>query len=216
MKRLIFTAAILAFAASAHAQTYKETFDTNSLEWTECAYKSSTGSAVIDKGVMTVKSKGELKGLGALASAAGGKSVKMRENTFFETHCYAPLDIRKPFEIEAKVNIKQLAEDRLVGMVFNYRDGGNFYCFTFNDEFVQFRRYGDNQLIGSVSQGIKWQGKRKADMEWTLVSDGDALVFKIDGAAILTIRYMPLEYSGFGFYTFGNQELVVDEVEFRQ
>ena len=53
-------------------------------------------------------------------------------------------------------------------------------------------------------------------MLWTLVNDGQTLSFKIDGATILNIRYMPLSYSGFGFYTFGNQDLIVDEVTFIQ
>ena len=151
-----------------------------------------------------------------MLSATSGTSVKAAENTFFETHCYAPIDVMKPFEIQAKVNIKQLAEDRLVGLVFNYRDGGNFYAFSFNDDFIKFTRYEDNMVVGDIMQSIKWTGKRRSDMEWTLISDGQTLTFKIDGVSILTIRYMPLQYNGFGFYTFGNQELVVDEVEFRQ
>ena len=151
-----------------------------------------------------------------MLSATSGTSVKAGENTFFETHCYAPIDVMKPFEIQAKVNIKQLAEDRLVGLVFNYRDGGNFYAFSFNDDFIKFTRYEDNMVVGDIMQSIKWTGKRRSDMEWTLISAGQTLTFKIDGVSILTIRYMPLQYNGFGFYTFGNQELVVDEVEFRQ
>lgn len=210
MKNLILGVIAFLFTLPANAQFYKETFDTNSLEWTECAYKNAVGTAVIDRGVMTITSKGDLKGLSALV----GK--KIRENTFFETHCYAPIDVKRPFEIAAKVNIKQLAFDRLVGLVFNYRDNGNFYCFSFNDDFVSFRRFEDGDIVGEVSQGIKWSQKRREDMDWTLSSDGDTLVFKIDGASILTIRYMPLSYAGVGFYTFGNQELVVDEIEFRQ
>ena len=64
-------------------------------------------------------------------------------------------------------------------------------------------------------QGVKWSGTRRSDMEWTLISDGQTLTFKIDGVRMMNIRHMPLSYNGFGFYTFGNQELVVDEVEFR-
>ena len=216
MKKLILCAVLFSASVSANAQGYKETFDSNSLEWTECAYKNGIGTAIIDKGVMTIKSKGEKKGLSAVLSATTGTAVKAGENTFFETHCYAPIDMMKPFEIQAKVNIKQLAEDRLVGLVFNYRDGGNFYAFSFNDDFVKFTRYEDNMIVGDIMQGIKWPGKRRSDMDWHLISDGQTLIFKIDGVSILTIRHMPLQYSGFGFYTFGNQELVVDEVEIRQ
>ncbi len=216
MKKLFLCVAFLSAFASVNAQVYKETFDSNSLEWTECAYKNGIGTAIIDKGVMTIKSKGDKKGLSAVLSVTTGTAVKAGENTFFETHCYAPIDVMKPFEIQAKVNIKQLADDRLVGFVFNYRDGGNFYAFSFNDDFVKFTRYEDNMAVGDIMQGIKWTGKRRSDMAWNLISDGQTLTFKIDGVSILTIRYMPLQYSGFGFYTFGNQELVVDEVEFRQ
>ena len=216
MKRLICCAILTSALSNANAQFFKETFDSNSLEWTECAYKNNIGTAIIDKGVMTITSKGEKKGLSAVLSMATGTNVKAGEATYFETHCYAPLDVAKPFEIECKVNIKQLADDRLVGLVFNYLDGGNFYAFSFNDSFVKFIRYKDNETIGEIMQGIKWSKKRRSDMVWTLVSDGEQLTFKVDGVSILTIRYMPLTYSGFGFYTFGNQALEVDEVEFRQ
>ena len=216
MKKILLMATMFVVTFSVNAQSYKETFDSNSLEWTECAYKNGVGTAIIDKGVMTVSSKGEKKGLSALVSATSGVATRVGQNTFFETHCYAPIDVMKPFEIQAKVNIKQLADDRLAGLAFNYKDGGNFYCFSFNDEFVKFIRYENNEVVGDIMQGIQWKGKRKTDMLWTLVNDGQTLSFKIDGATILNIRYMPLSYSGFGFYTFGNQDLIVDEVTFIQ
>lgn len=216
MRKTLLMATMFVVTFSVNAQSYKETFDSNSLEWTECAYKNGIGTAIIDKGVMTISSKGEKKGLSALVSATTGVATKVGQATFFETHCYAPIDVMKPFEIQAKVNIKQLADDRLAGLVFNYKDGGNFYCFSFNDEFVKFIRYENNEVVGDIMQGIQWKGKRKTDMLWTLVNDGQTLSFKIDGATILNIRYMPLSYSGFGFYTFGNQDLIVDEVTFIQ
>ena len=212
MRKILLMATMFVVTFSVNAQSY----NSNSLEWTECAYKNGVGTAIIDKGVMTVSSKGEKKGLSALVTATSGVATRVGQNTFFETHCYAPIDVMKPFEIQAKVNIKQLADDRLAGLVFNYKDGGNFYCFSFNDEFVKFIRYENNEVVGDIMQGIQWKGKRKTDMLWTLVNDGQTLSFKIDGATILNIRYMPLSYSGFGFYTFGNQDLIVDEVTFIQ
>ena len=223
MKKLVLLMVMQMLCLNVKAQ-YIETFDSNSLEWTECAYKNAVGTAVIDKGVMTVKSKGDMKALGAtisvLAAANGQKAetaaTALRENTFFETHCYAPIDVQKPFVITSKVNIKQLAEDRLVGLVFNYRDGGNFYCFSFNNSFVKFVRYENNEVVGEVMQGLRTKKKFRTDMVWVLESDGSQLTFKVDDAPIMKIRYMPLQYSGFGYYTYGNQELVVDEVEFNQ
>ena len=139
-KRDLIISGLMLAALSSQAQTFKETFDANSLEWTECAYESNSGTAVIDGGKMTITSKGENKGLGAALTVLSGIKTKVGENTFFETHCYAPLDVQKPFKIRTHVNIEKLANDRMTGLVFNYKDGGNFYCFAFNDEMVCFQR----------------------------------------------------------------------------
>lgn len=200
----------------ASAQTFVDTFDANSLGWTECAYESSKGSAVIDKGVLTIKSKGENKAAGAFLTAFSGVRTKIGEDTFFETHCYAPLDPKKPFEVIANVRIDKLASDRVCGFVFNYKDGGNFYCFNFNNEMVNFTRYVDNNVVGNISQGIKWPKNKKLEQEWKLVCDGDVLTFFVDGMEILKVKYMPLDYSGIGFYTFGKQTLVVEDMTFTQ
>ena len=215
-KKIIIFAFSMLGALSVQAQTFKETFDANSLEWTECAYESNSGTAVIDGGKMTITSKGENKGLGAALTVLSGVQTKVGKNTFFETHCYAPLDVQKPFKIRTHVNIEKLASDRMAGLVFNYKDGGNFYCFAFNDEMITFNRYVDNVVVGRIQQGVKWADKKKVDQEWELIYDGQVLTFIVDGMQIMKVRYMPLEYSGFGFYTFGKQELLVDDVEFVQ
>lgn len=217
MKKKIFTSLLTVLGVvCVNAQTFKETFDANSLEWTESAYENSNGTAVIDGGMMTVTSKGEKKALGALATALSGVATTIGENTFFETHCYAPLDVEKPFKIRTHVTIQKLGNDKLVGLVFNYRDGGNFYCFTFNDEMVSFNRYVDGRVVGQIQQGVKWQDKKKLDQEWELISDGQMLTFIVDGMQMIKVRYMPLDYAGFGYYTFGKQKLEVDDVEFIQ
>ena len=212
MKKLILCAAFLAAVSSANAQTYKETFDSNSLEWTECAYKNGVGTAIIDKGVMKIASKGERMGLALWTGNAADKKAA----TFFETHCYAPIDVLKPFEIHSIVNVKKFTDDNLAGIAFNYKDNGNFYCFAFNESFVKFGRYVDGEYVGEIMQGVKWKKSKNNAMKWSLYSDGQTLTFKVDGTATMTVRYMPLAYNGFGFYTFGAQELSVDEVEFRQ
>lgn len=215
-KSLLIAAMLLITGAVAMAQSFKETFDANSLGWTECAYESNRGTAIIDKGVLTVTSKGENKALGALVSGLSGVATKVGENTFFETHCYAPLDVKKPFEVITNVTIDKLANDRVCGFVINYKDGGNFYAFMFNDEMVSFTRYQDNMTVGSIYQGVKWRDKKKLNQQWKLVSDGDMLSFYVDDMEILKVKYMPLDYSGIGFYTFGKQKLIVDDIEFIQ
>ncbi len=220
MKKFIFTLIALACACLVNAQSYIETFDSNSLEWTECSFKSSTGTAIIDGGVMTITSKGTKEALSALASIAGGQNVSVGQTTFFETHCYAPIDVQRPFKIKTMMTSRRLTGDRETGIVFNYKDGGNFYCIALTDEYIQFERYENNLPIGQIMQSIKWnKGGKKAEEtlnEWALESDGDIITFALDGVPMLKIRHMPLEYSGFGFYSIGDNKTVVDSVEFIQ
>ncbi|MBD5368021.1 MAG: hypothetical protein HDR83_01995 [Bacteroides sp.] len=216
MKKVLILLSLAFTTIATSAQSFVDTFDANSLGWTESAFESNKGSAVIDKGVLTIKSKGENKAAGAILTALSGVATKVGENTFFETHCYAPLDVKKPFEVIANVKIDKLSSDRICGFVFNYRDGGNFYCFIFNDEMVNFTRYVDNHVVGNITQGVKWENKKKVDQEWKLVCDGDVLSFFVDGMEILKVRYMPLDFSGIGFYTFGKQTLVVEDMTFTQ
>ena len=111
---LIFGLVVLCSAASLNAQTFKEEFEGNSLGWTESAGESNNGTAVIDKGVMTIKSKG----INKFASAMVG--VQVGENTMFETHCYAPINVKKPFEVMTNVKIDKLGTDKTCGFIFNY------------------------------------------------------------------------------------------------
>lgn len=201
---------------SANAQSFTETFDSNSLGWTESAGESNSGTAVIDKGVMTIKSKGDSKFMRFAANANGNS--KLMENTAFETHCYAPLDVKKPFEIIANVQMDNLDLERQAGIIFNYRDFGNYYAFVFNKEAVTFLRFVDNRCVGSITQDIKWgkANKGKQEQTWKLISEGGELQFFVNDMEIMKVRYMPLDFTGIGFYTIGKQTLVVDDVTFTQ
>lgn len=192
------------------AQSIKETFDSNSLNWNECASESNAGKAIIDKGVLTITSEGTNKFWSAMAGRQIGK------NTEFTCFCYAPLNVSRPFTINTNVTIGKLDDDKFVGLLFNYKDDGNFYAFVFNETDVKFLRKVDNEWVGSITQGVKWSKKRKAQQNWRLESDGSILAFFVDDLPIMKVRYMSLDYAGFGYFTFGNQKLIVDDVEFKQ
>lgn len=215
-KSIILFLLVLSAFLTTNAETFKETFDANSLGWTESAGESNAGTAIIDKGVMTIKSKGDSKFMRFAANFNG--QAKGMENTAFETHCYAPIDVKKPFEIIANVTMDNLDLERQAGMIFNYRDFGNYYAFVFNKEAVTFLRFVDNRCVGSITQDIKWgkSTKGKQEQTWKLVSDGGELQFFVDDMEIMKVKYMPLDFAGIGFYTIGKQTLVVDDVTFTQ
>ena len=208
-KKFLFAAIFAACALNLSAQSFTETFDSNSLEWTERAFKNEEGTAIIDKGVMTIQSYTKVDV--ALLLAAGQVEKTL---TAFETHCYAPLDIKKPFTISSDVTVKKGEQ---VGLMFNFKDFGNYYAFRMTEDYVQFVRYENNRCVGSITQGVRWKKKRnKLAQTCLLKSDGITLEFIVNDEPIMKVRHMPLEYTGFGYYTIGQCELIVDQVTFTQ
>ena len=136
--------------------------------------------------------------------------------TYMESHCYAPINVKRPFSVISHVKLQKLDEENFTGFVFNYRDGGNYYAIVFNEKFIEFRRYVNNVLVGEITQSIKLQKKKNLTQQWKLTYDGNILEFFVEEISIFKVRYMPLEYSGFGFYTFGKQIIEVDDIEFIQ
>lgn len=201
MKKLFFAFAVVAFCMTAEAQSIKETFDSNSLNWTECTIQNKQDiKSIIDKGVLTVSSE-EHGGI----------------DHFSQSMCYAPLDIMKPFRIKTKVSYND--EDYPFGIMFNMKDDGTFYAFSFLEvaKKIYFERYVDRKMVGGLSQGFHFPKLKKGEFyEIVITCSGQQIQFEVNGDTLFNVRYMPLDYAGFGFYTLGNQDLVIDEVEFIQ
>lgn len=196
-KRNVITLLLVAaLAISAKANVIVDDFSANLYAWNEGEIGDNIGTIQIINGQLNIQSK--------------------HDEVALKTHCYAPINVERDFRITAHVVIDRLKDDKQVGLIFNYRDDGNFYCFSFNEYAVSFLRFENNKEVGSFHQGIKWKKKKKLEQEWTLVKDADELAFLVDGQEIIRIRYMPLAYCGVGFYTISKQKLTVNKIEFEQ
>lgn len=195
-KYLVIVLLIAACAFCANAIVVTDDFSANIYAWNEGVIDGDIGEIAIMNGHLEIKSK--------------------HDEVALKTHCYAPINVERDFKITAHVAINKLKDDKQVGLIFNYRDDGNFYCFSFNEYAVSFRRFENNQEVGSYHQGIKWKKKKNIEQEWTLVKEADELAFSVDGQEIIRIRYMPLAYCGVGFYTIGKQGLAVTKMEYIQ
>ena len=195
-KYLVIVLLMVACAFCANAIVVTDDFSANIYAWNEGVIDGDIGEIAIMNGHLEIKSK--------------------HDEVALKTHCYAPINVERDFRITAHVVIHKLKDDKQVGLIFNYRDDGNFYCFSFNEYAVSFRRFENNQEVGSYHQGIKWKKKKNIEQEWTLVKEADELAFSVDGQEIIRIRYMPLAYCGVGFYTIGKQGLAVTKMEYIQ
>ena len=198
MKKLLL--AILTLTAfTINAQSFKDSFDSNIMGWTEISLKK--GEAVIKDGVMHMESK--------------------EAGQFIETHCFSNLDVSKNFEIKCDAIAKKISEDGKFGIILDYIDDGNFIAFTiFVDEnknhYAWFQRYRDNKYVGGIMNKIKITDKRNANLSFSIKSTYQKLQFYVNNMLAIEARYIPLTSNGFGFFVKGKQTVDFDNVEFIQ
>lgn len=212
---IILTSIVYITTLASNPLIFTDDFDTNILNWTECE-DCGSGSAIINDGTLLLKSNGENKTAGALITVLCGVPTSIGENTFFETHCYAPIDITLPFEITANVIIDRLADERICGFVFNYRDNGNFDCINLNDKTINYTRFVNNYIVGNIMKGLKWPYTKNVKQDWRFIYNNGNITFYINDIDVLNVKHMPIDFSGIGFCVYGKQTLTVDNITFNQ
>lgn len=207
MRKLLLAVAVLMLPFVANAQ-FKDTFDSNKLGWTEISGKD--GDAVIVDGKMHIEGKKSGNSLfGALTGTQG-------EPSYIETHCYAPLDFKKDFEIKCDAYVKKINDNNTFGMILNYIDEGNFMAFMITEGQATLVRYNDYKLIGRIRANIKLKSQKKAELNLKIKSTFQKLEFFINDMKALEARYLPLESTGIGFYVLGQQTIDFDNLEIIQ
>lgn len=192
MRKLLLAVAVLMLPFVANAQ-FKDTFDSNKLGWTEISSKN--GEALIVDGKMHLEGK---------------------DAPFLETHCYAPLDFKKDFEIKCDAFVKKISDNGEFGIILNYIDDGNFALFSITEGKAAYGRYKDRIRVGGFMQDVKLKSQKKADLNLQIKSSYQKLEFFINNMKALEVRYLPLESTGVGFYIRGQQTIDFDNLEIIQ
>lgn len=203
MKKLLVALFALG-TLTVNAQNVKETFDSNTLGWTEVSDKS--GEAAIKEGVMHIVGK----------NSGGSTFFGYKQPSFIETHCYSNLDVTKNFEIKCDAIAKKISNAGCFGVIMNYFDNGNFIVFVIDNEYAHLMRFQNNEMVGRISNKLKLVKKKKADLSLSIKNSYQKLQFYVNNMLAIEARYLPLESNGFGFYVLGEQIVDFDNVEFIQ
>lgn len=204
MKKLLVVLFALG-TLTANAQTFKDTFDSNSMGWTEISGKD--GEAVIKEGVMHLEGKKS----GGLSLLGGVKDASQ-----ITTHCFTNIDVQKNFEIKCKANVKKINDNNIVGIIVDYMDDGNFMLFAIDDERAYFMQWRDNNLVGYTCNLLKITKKKNTQLDFSIKSTYKKLEFFVNGMLALELRYRDLISNGIGFYTYGAQVADFDDLELIQ
>ena len=204
MKRVILFTVLASIVTIVKAQQITDSFDTNSLGWTEISGKD--GEALIVEGKMKMEGKKELVSFWH----------PNREPSWIETHCYAPIDVNKNFNIKCDTYLRKIDDNGFFGIMLDYIDEGNFICFMVQDEQAYLLRYRDYVLVGRMRRNVKFKDKKKADVKLEIKSTFNKMEFIIDGMTALDVRFIKLTSNGVGFVVYGKQKAEFDNFEIIQ
>lgn len=204
MRQALLSIALFAFVAlSANAQSFKDTFDSNTLGWTEMS--SSDGEVLIKDGVLHLK--GKKNGQSFFTYVPGTEII---------TSAYTAFDPQKNFQIKCKATIKKINDKNPIGIIINYQDDRNFMLFSIDEGNAYFMRYEDGDLTGYRANLLKLKGKRNTEIAFEIKSTYNRIEFLVNDMTAIELRYQPIISNGVGFYLYGAQEADFDDLEIIQ
>ncbi len=191
---------IASMAVNTFGQT-KETFDSNSWQWTE--YSGSEGKAYIIDGVMRLESKSDNNNTSL---------VDKVENV--ATHAFLPMDPQNGFNIKCSAIVEKFEGKKQFGIILNYIDDMNCCVFMIKGDFAYLYKLKEGQITGRQHNQFKLQkGKKKTQLDIDIIYMSGDLEFRVNDVQALKCKNVPIESNGFGFFAFGKCKIDFDDVE---
>lgn len=201
MKKIIIAAALAAVCSLASSGQIRETFDSNSWQWTE--YSANLGKAYIIDGVMRLESKSDNENT-TYAEMVGNVA----------THAYLPMDPEKGFEIKCEATVEKFEGKKQFGLILDYIDDMNCLIFMIKGDFAYLYKMKEGKIVGQQRNQFKLQrGKKKTAIDMMVTYLGGELEFRVNDVQALKCKYVPITSNGFGFFAFGKCKVDFDEVE---
>lgn len=202
MKQRLFVllTLIATIAASAYSQV-KETFDSNSWQWTE--YSADLGKAYIIDGVMRLESK---------SADSNTPLADMVANV--ATHSFLPMDPAKGFDIKCVATVEKFEGKKQFGIILDYVDDLNCLVFMIKGDCAWLYKMKEGKIVGQQKNQFKLQkGKKMTNLDIEIIYMGGELEFRVNDVQALLCKYVPITSNGFGFFAFGKCKVDFDDVE---
>lgn len=199
-KTLLLALLFLLTGMTSHAQL-KETFDSNSWQWTE--YSTTLGKAYIIDGVMRLESKSDKTDV---------SYVDMVGNV--ATHAYLPMDPEKGFEIKCEATVEKFDGRKQFGLILDYIDDMNCLIFIIQSDFAYLYKIKEGKIVGQQRNQFKLQrGKKQTSLDIDVIYLGGELEVRVNDVQALKCKYVPITSNGFGFFAYGKCKVDFDDVE---
>lgn len=189
---------IIAVIANVSAQL-KETFDSNSWQWTE--QSSKLGKVYIVDGVLRFETD----------TNTDIEPSKVAEHV--SSHAYLPLDPADGFTITCEALVDKVKDDKYFGVILDYLDDMNFMCFTMTQNWAYLYKVSEGNIVRKWAGQLHLPKQKKASIEIKIIYKGADLEIRVDDTQAIHAKYAPIESNGFGFFAFGKTKVDFDNVE---
>lgn len=197
---IILVALVVAISTNAFGQL-KETFDSNSWQWTE--YSADLGKAYIIEGVMRLESKSDNSNT-PLADMVANVA----------THSFLPMDPAKGFDIKCTATVEKFEGKKQFGIILDYLDDMNCIVFMIKGDCAWLYKMKEGKIVGQQKNQFKLQrGKKTTALDIEVIYMGGELEFRVNDVQALMCKYVPITSNGFGFFAFGKCKVDFDDVE---
>ncbi len=186
-KVLLFIVAVVLTATSAFSQV-KETFDSNSWQWTE--YSADLGRAYIIEGVMRLESKTDKDNI-TLDEMVGSVA----------THSFLPMDPAKGFDLKCTATLEKFEGKKSFGIILDYIDDMNCLVFMIKGDCAWLYKMKEGKIVGQQKNQFKLQkGKKNTSLDIQVIYMGGELEFRVNDVQAFLGKYVPITSNGFGFF----------------
>lgn len=200
-KRILFFIALLASVSTNAFGQLKETFDSNSWQWTE--YSADLGKAYIIEGVMRLESKSDNNNTPLTEMVAN-----------VATHSFLPMDPAKGFDIKCTATVEKFEGKKQFGIILDYLDDMNCIVFMIKGDCAWLYKMKEGKIVGQMKNQFKLQkGKKNTALDIQVTYMGGELEFRVNDVQALMCKYVPITSNGFGFFAFGKCKVDFDDVE---
>lgn len=200
-KRIIILIALIAGLTNNAFSQLKETFDSNSWQWTE--YSADLGKAYIIEGVMRLESKSDNNNT-PLADMVANVA----------THSFLPMDPAKGFDIKCTATVEKFEGKKQFGIILDYLDDMNCIVFMIKGDCAWLYKMKEGKIVGQQKNQFKLQrGKKMTSLDIEVIYMGGELEFRVNDVQALLSKYVPITSNGFGFFAFGKCKVDFEDVE---
>lgn len=199
MKKHIILIVLALGSALNMAAQIKETFDSNSWQWTEQV--SDLGKVYIIDGVLRFDTNTNI-------------NIPIQQVAeYVSSHAYLPMDPSAGFVISCDANVDKIDDDKYFGIIMDYEDDMNFMIFTMSKNWAYWYKITEGRITKKMKGQLHLPKQKKANLNIKILYSSGELEIRVIDIPAIKARNVEIKSNGFGFFAYGKTKVDFDNIE---